>query len=155
MSIDNNIAPKAGEVLQLLLRASHLIKHEFETQLATIGLPFQISGPQLRLLLTVWQAESIRMNELAIKLGVKARTVTEHVDTLEREGLITRIPAPDDRRATLLELTEKALPHVEYVRAAQEQISECLLQNLSMEQKVQLYELLTQFFDNTDFNFVC
>lgn len=155
MANEDASAPKAAELIQLLLRASHYIQQEFEAQLVALDMPVQLSGPRLRLLLTVWKSDTIRMNELAIKLGLKARTITEHVDSLESDGLITRIPDPKDRRATLLQLTEEALAHVSRVRYIQEQISERLLQSFSAVQSKDLYELLTLFFDGKEIDFVC
>lgn len=48
------------------------------------------------------------MSELKTRLGVTATNITALVDALEKEGLLRRRPHPNDRRATLLELTPKA-----------------------------------------------
>jgi DNA-binding MarR family transcriptional regulator len=64
------------------------------------------------------------MSALGTKLGVTARTMTVLVDGLEREGFATRVPHPEDRRATLVELTDKghaahrAIYHAHAARAA-------------------------------------
>ncbi|MEC0111185.1 MarR family transcriptional regulator [Paenibacillus taichungensis] len=137
--------PDATEVVQLLMRASHQVHQDFEFELASSNQSVQLSGPRGRLLLTVWEAETIRMNELAIKLGLKARTITEHVDSLERDGFIKRTADPNDRRATLLRLTEEALSHVHRFKLVQEQISEKLLQKFSAKQRIELIELLALF----------
>lgn len=47
------------------------------------------------------------MTELAGCLAVTPRNVTVLVDGLEREGLVRRRPHPDDRRATIVELTDE------------------------------------------------
>jgi len=148
-------SPQAAEVVQMLLRTTHYVQQQYESQLAALDLPFQLSGPRLRLLLTVWQAERIRMTELAAKLGIKPRTVTDFVDALERDGLLVRLPDPEDRRATLLQLAEEAKCHIEKVKAVQQSISECLLGRLPAEERSQLYELLARIADNPNFDFVC
>ena len=43
---------------------------------------------------------------LAGLLGFAPRSVTETVDVLEREGLVTRTEDPNDRRARIVSLTE-------------------------------------------------
>src|SRR5262249_36121643 len=48
-----------------------------------------------------------KMSEIGARLGVTPRNVTKLVDALEGEGLVQRKPHPDDRRATLLSLTER------------------------------------------------
>jgi DNA-binding MarR family transcriptional regulator len=46
-----------------------------------------------------------RPSVLAAEFGFAPRTITELVDTLERDGLVTRQPDPTDRRALLVALT--------------------------------------------------
>jgi len=148
-------APQAAEVIQLLLRSTHHIQQQYEARLSALSLPFPLSGPRLRLLLAVWKAEPIRMNELAGKLGVKARTITDLVDALERDGLLIRVPDPMDRRATLLRLSAEAVPHIENVKRIQKDISESLLERLAPEQRGQLFGLLSLLAGDCEVHFVC
>ncbi len=46
------------------------------------------------------------MSVLRDRLGVSARNITVLVDGLEREGFARRVPHPNDRRATVIELTD-------------------------------------------------
>ncbi|MGE6226503.1 MarR family winged helix-turn-helix transcriptional regulator [Paenibacillus chitinolyticus] len=154
MDLSKENAVLAVEVLDLLFRATRHIQQEYEIKLESLSLPFQLSGPRLRLLLMVWRAEKIRMNELASKLGVKPRTVTELVDALERDGVLHRTPDPNDRRATLLHLTEEALIQIPRVRSVQMQISDEILQKFSAEQRTQLHALLGKIFEGMEFDFV-
>ncbi len=54
----------------------------------------QFGGPQI-------------MSSLRDELGVTARSVTALVDALEADDLARRVPHPTDRRATIVELTDK------------------------------------------------
>jgi DNA-binding MarR family transcriptional regulator len=47
-----------------------------------------------------------RMGHLAHRLGVVPRTITPMVDALEDSGLVVREDDPDDRRATMLHITD-------------------------------------------------
>lgn len=47
-----------------------------------------------------------RMGHLAHRLGVVPRTITPMVDALEDSGLVVRQDDPDDRRATMLHITD-------------------------------------------------
>nr|EEK68941.1 Transcriptional regulator, MarR [Bacillus wiedmannii] len=82
------------------------------------------------------------MNALAAKLGVKARTVTDFVDALEQDKLLIRITDPTDRRATLIQLTELARSNMEKALAFQDKVADDILQNLTLEQREQFFELL-------------
>jgi len=47
-----------------------------------------------------------RMVDLANNLWVSKAGVTKVIDRLEERGLVTRSPSPEDRRATVISLTE-------------------------------------------------
>jgi DNA-binding MarR family transcriptional regulator len=84
----------------------------------------------------------VRMGDLAEALGVTARNVTTIVDGLEREGLLARRADPTDRRAILLELTEKGRAHVEQLHALQRDLAEHMFAALSTDERRQLMYLL-------------
>ncbi|MFJ6215390.1 MarR family winged helix-turn-helix transcriptional regulator [Streptomyces sp. NPDC092296] len=66
-----------------------------------------MSVARLRFLRTLATSpEPLRMRDLGDILNIAARTVTTMADTLEREGLVTRLRHPEDRRAYLLTLTD-------------------------------------------------
>ena len=68
------------------------------------------------LLAIVDAPEGIRGSELADDLGVHKSTASRSVATLERLGLVSRIPDPDDGRAQLLVAEPVALERVEAYR---------------------------------------
>ena len=47
----------------------------------------------------------MKMSDVASKLGLSARNVTTLIDALESGDFVKRVPHPNDRRATLIELT--------------------------------------------------
>jgi DNA-binding MarR family transcriptional regulator len=116
-----------------------------------LGIPAFLTGPRVRVLVAIEEEGRIRMSELATKLGIKARTVTQFVDALEQEALILRTPDPDDRRATFLQLTDEAPPLIAKARAAMSQASDQVLQSLSAEGKSQLQSLLYPIIGQVDF----
>jgi MarR family transcriptional regulator, lower aerobic nicotinate degradation pathway regulator len=57
-------------------------------------------------LLGVLRDRTPTMNELARLLGLDKSSVTGLVDRAERRGLVARVPSTEDRRATLVSLTD-------------------------------------------------
>jgi DNA-binding MarR family transcriptional regulator len=108
--------------------------------------PSKLSIPRAALLAAVVDAapERVRMGDLSCALGVTARNITTIVDALEREGLLVRKPDPTDRRAILLELTEKGHAHVEHIQAVQRDLAECVFAPLNRHERSALYALLTR-----------
>jgi DNA-binding MarR family transcriptional regulator len=136
--------PTASEVVMTLIATTHRLQRVLDARLSRQPGVVSLSGPRLRLLLTVEEAGRLRMGDLAADLGITARTVTTLVDALEREGLLVRLPDPTDRRATLLALTERAQAQFEQVRSLQMELGEELVAPLDQEQRRQLLDLLNR-----------
>jgi DNA-binding MarR family transcriptional regulator len=66
-----------------------------------------LTATQLRALtLLSARAGGLRVRDLAAQLGVSQPTATDSVTALERKGLVTKLPDPDDARAVRLRLSE-------------------------------------------------
>lgn len=85
---------------------SHLIDRLTNLRLPADRFPAGMSFARANLLFAIHAAgqnqSSARMVDIALDLGVTARTLTTMVDALERQGLISRQPDPADRRAIQL-----------------------------------------------------
>ncbi len=66
-----------------------------------------LSPSQMHAIEIIGHEQSLRMKELAEKLGVTTGTLTVTVDNLEKKGLIERRPHETDRRSYLVVLTAK------------------------------------------------
>ncbi len=64
-----------------------------------------LSPAQMHTIEIVGHAGSLRMKELAKKMGVTTGTLTVMVDRLEQQGLLTRTQHAQDRRSFLISLT--------------------------------------------------
>jgi DNA-binding MarR family transcriptional regulator len=140
-------APTTVELAEVLLGTAHAFKQwgNLCFSQAEPGLR-HLSVPRARLLAVVSEAGQgrVQMGDLSAALGVTARNITTIVDGLEREGLLARRPDPDDRRAILLELTEKGRAHVEQVHQLQRDLAERMFAPLSDEERGTLYALLAR-----------
>ncbi len=135
------------ELVELLLGTTHAFKQwgNLCFSQAEPGLR-ELSMPRVRLLAAVTDAQPgrVRMGDLSTALGVTARNITTIVDGLEREGLLARRPDPTDRRAILLELTDKGRAHVEQVHALHCELAERMFAPLRAEERRTLHALLTR-----------
>ncbi|MDG4475759.1 MarR family winged helix-turn-helix transcriptional regulator [Thiovibrio frasassiensis] len=66
-----------------------------------------LSTPQMHTIEIVGHSGSLRMKELAKKMGVTTGTLTVMIDRLEQQGLLHRAPHETDRRSYLIALTPK------------------------------------------------
>ena len=67
----------------------------------------EVSHARMRLLGALRVGGPRIMSEISEELGVTRRNVTALVDALEEEGHVRRKSHPTDRRATLIELTDR------------------------------------------------
>jgi len=65
-----------------------------------------VSPEQISLLVAIKYTPGIGVGELAARERVSAPALSNHIDRLEREGLVVRTPSPSDRRRVGLTLTE-------------------------------------------------
>ena len=76
----------------------------FERILQDCGVE-EFNGAQGRILYVLWQADRVPIVELSQKTGLAKNTLTS---MLEESGLILREQSEEDRRQTIISLTDKA-----------------------------------------------
>lgn len=84
------------------------------------------------------------MGDLAAKLHVAPRTVTDLIDGLERDGFIRRLPDPSDRRASLLELTPQTQADFGEITLLRKAFVDEIFSALTPGEQSRLRELLTK-----------
>ncbi|MEW9550375.1 MarR family winged helix-turn-helix transcriptional regulator [Nonomuraea sp. NPDC050783] len=78
--------------------------------------------------------ERISIGGLARAAGVSSRNVTGLVDTLERDGLVRRVPDPDDRRSVLAEITPAGRAWIEAFREPSRRAMRALFHGFTAEE---------------------
>jgi DNA-binding MarR family transcriptional regulator len=104
----------------------------------------KLSGPRVGVLFIVHEAGAIRMGDLAAKLMVAPRTVTDAIDGLERDGFLRRVPDPSDRRAMLIELTPDVKENFGKIAAMRKQFAEEMFSVFTAEECMEFVRLLTK-----------
>jgi DNA-binding MarR family transcriptional regulator len=93
------------EVSLLLLEMASRLQQNFAARAAE----FDLSGPQVKVLLALQLGESIPMRALAGRLHYDSSNLTGLVDQLEERGAVVRLPDPGDRRVKAIAITEDGL----------------------------------------------
>ena len=103
----------------LLSQLGAHVADDFKRRLAPLGVHPRMNAVLVALAGTDGQSQ----RELSARLGVHPNVMVSLIDTLEAQGLVTRMPHPNDRRAFAVTLTEKArdlLPALEEQSRAME-----------------------------------
>ena len=106
--------------------------------------PWDINPSHLRALRVLTRRGTMRLSELSEHLHIAPRSTTEVVDALESRGLVRRSPDPDDRRATLVEVTEPGLGVLEAIRGTE---AGRVFGRLGQEDRAHLARILRQLRD--------
>lgn len=69
----------------------------------------EITAEQFRLLMMLWLEDGRNQQDLADLYGKDKTSIARMLQTMERHGLITRVPDEKDKRNNLLFITEKGL----------------------------------------------
>jgi DNA-binding MarR family transcriptional regulator len=114
-----------------------------ETSSKTLA-PWDITPSQLRALRVLTRRGTMRLSALSDHLHIAPRSATEVVDALESRDLVRRRPDPDDRRATLVELTGHGTIVLDAIRGTE---SERVFGRLSPADRAHLARILRQLRD--------
>ncbi|NUR97465.1 MAG: MarR family transcriptional regulator [Kribbellaceae bacterium] len=102
-----------------------------------------VTHGQFRVLRTLDNAaQPIRLSDLAARLGIVPRSATSVVDDLESAGLVARQPDPNDRRATLVDLTPDGRQLLTTLRENRRDVMAAQLARLSPAEQQTLTTLL-------------
>jgi DNA-binding MarR family transcriptional regulator len=125
-----------------LMTCTQLIEREVRARLRE---RFDTTLPRFDLMSQLWRyPEGMKMNELSRLLMVTSGNVTGIVDPLEAEGVVERVPEPEDRRAWRVRLTKAGRKAFAEMAEVHEQWIVELLEGLSRREAAELYRLLGQ-----------
>jgi DNA-binding MarR family transcriptional regulator len=135
---------RQGVDLTMLLHAAHAAEAEVEAKLDAVGL----SIAKLAALKTLTEAgESLPLTQLAERLSCVKSNITQLVDRLEADGLVRRLPDPNDRRARLATLTPAGRIACREGTRVQQAAEQAVLRKLSTAESRQLAGLLARLTD--------
>ena len=97
------------------------------------------SGEQGKILFVLWQKDKITQKELATEIGLAKNTITVMLEKMEKNNLIRRITDENDKRKSLVILTE----HAKSLKKSFDEISDEMLKKVYKgfsEEEIDKYE---------------
>jgi len=129
----------------VLMEGVSLLQHRIEQQLRAEG---DISYVQFQLLARLNARGPLTMTDLADGVVYSRSGLTYQAGLLEKAGLITRGPCPDDERATLVHITDAGRALLGRVMPGHVQVTRLLLDPLSDLDLDHLRDIMTRVRDN-------
>ncbi|MEU9112702.1 MarR family transcriptional regulator [Streptomyces sp. NPDC048483] len=135
---DSATPPPSSEVAERFFTVTKLLRKRANEGLRAQGLTMARG----KMLAALHHAGPVRISAIAAKLGIAARSATEAVDALERDGLVSRGPDPSDRRAVLVTLTDHGTAVIREAEGPRRAVVDGLFSALDAEDRAELLRLL-------------
>lgn len=128
-----------GETLtEAFWAVARTLRHVSKEALA----PYDVSPSQSRAIGVLARHGDMRPGELARHLRIAPRSATEVVDDLQARDLVERSPDPEDRRATIVRLTDGGTEVADAIRAARAAEAEGFFGRLDADDRAELTRIL-------------
>ncbi|WP_151479817.1 MarR family winged helix-turn-helix transcriptional regulator [Streptomyces albicerus] len=133
-------AARGGPVSHAISRVARLHRIAAGKLLRGVGL---YPGQEF-LMMHLWDQGAVRQSDLIKVVDLDPSTVTKMLQRLEQAGHVIRRPDPKDRRAVLVEATDKSCGLLDEVGRAWSGLEEYTLAGLSAVERAQLLGLLAR-----------
>ncbi|MEM1280332.1 MAG: MarR family transcriptional regulator [Cyanobacteria bacterium P01_H01_bin.152] len=131
-------------VIERILRLARLLEKRREAVLGDFDLNLW-SFDMLATLRRQGAPYRLKPTELYGLLMLSSGAMTNRIDRLEKEGLVTRLRDPEDRRGIRVQLTSQGMERVDAVMPVLFEQENRLLTELSQSETAALIDLLRQF----------
>lgn len=115
-------------------RACAIFKEEFEH--------YDLTPQQFGLLAFLWQEDGLSQAELSAKSQIDRTTIGGLIDRLEKEGLVRRLPHPEDRRAYRICLSDNGKSLENELSILADRVKDRIVSPLSKQELATLLQLL-------------
>ncbi|MBB3946868.1 DNA-binding MarR family transcriptional regulator [Rhizobium skierniewicense] len=126
--------------------AAQLAK-SFSKALNRRAVVLSFSPGQFPVLLELWNEDGLTQRQLLDRVDVEQATLANTLGRMERDGLIHRKPHPRDRRAQIIELTEKGRELEVQAIAASQDTDDAMLAGLLKFERHLLLEYMGRTID--------
>ena len=138
-------ADPAGD--EALADAFGAVARQLREKSAETLAPWDITPAHLRALRTLARHGTMRLSELSDRLQIAPRTAAEVVDALQARDLVRRRADPGDRRAILVEVTERGAGVLAALRATRGTEAGRIFGRLSPADRTELDRILSKLRD--------
>jgi len=116
--------------------------------LMTAFAPYDVTPEQWSILKRLEEGDEISIKELSKRVGKDQANVTRISDLLERKGLVLRKPNPEDKRSSLVCLTEEGKQIIRQLDPIDEHVQQVLVKGIAEHEMELVKQLLTKMREN-------
>lgn len=117
----------------------------FEKLLMENGI--ELNGGQGRILFILWKRDHLTISEISRETSLAKNTVSIVVDGMVNKGILCRVSNPDNRRQTIVSLTEYAKSIQEKYENVSQQMNALFYKGFTEEEQLIFEEYLSRILD--------
>lgn len=117
----------------------------FEKLLAQNGI--EVSGGQGRILFVLWKKDNLTISEISKETSLAKNTISIVVDGMVKKGILERNINPENRRQTIVSLTEYAKSIEEKYEAVSQQMNQLFYSGFSEKEREEFEGYLARIVD--------
>lgn len=117
----------------------------FERLLLENGI--EISGGQGRILFILWKTDNLTVSEISEKTSLAKNTVSVVINGMVNKGIVERNINPNNRRQTIISLTEYSKSLQEKYEIVSQQMNVLFYQGFSEEEQIQFERYLARILE--------
>jgi len=119
----------------------------WRTEASRVLGPHELTVPQFLVVMALYRQaqhgwDPLMQSEVAARLGMDANTASQIVRALERRGLLTRTPHPEDSRARAIALTSEGIERGRDASASARALNELFFSAVAAEKLTDLGDIL-------------
>ena len=107
----------------------------------------EISGGQGRILFILWKTDHLTISEISEKTSLAKNTISVVINGMVNKGIVERNINPENRRQTIISLTEYAKSLQERYEAVSQQMNTLFYKGFSEEEQIQFEQYLARILD--------
>ena len=124
----------------LVNRAARVFAHRLSAELRS----FDVGIGQWAVLMHLWSHDGMTQAQLARRVAIEQPTMVRTIDRMERDGLVTRAPDPNDGRASRIALTDRGWALRDQLVPLADRVNRRATEGFTEEELATLRELLAR-----------
>ena len=113
--------------------------------------PFNLTFTQYLVLLVLWEKDDLLMKDIGERLGLGTGTLNPIISRMIEHGRLTKRQSPEDKRASIISLTEQAKSEQQSIeQAIVKKLIDCNFMDISALTLMKNLKELNKFFGELD-----
>lgn len=112
--------------------------------------PYDVHPGYLSILNILWDSKDLTQQELNKFLDIEQATLSNSLKRMERDGLITRSPASNDKRRHLIKLTPKGTSLRPHIKTAIDDLRAIVNKGLTINDRRYFKRIMRQMMEQLD-----